>query len=711
MSYRIYIIALVLCASLLAPSFVMAEKLTFPRLANPYYTDVISESEARELAKWDVLVLGFEIPVTSPSAFKLIKQLNPNIILLGYSNSILKNGMAPTTEPSITRYYGTKDEWLLRSPEGATMGYWPGTKVVNPTDYVPQVGGKRWNDFLPEFTISTIKKDPLWNGVFFDDAMHDIAWLNNSNIDINGDGAKDSWIYVDDVWRGSMTTMFGRARLLAGPATIFVTNSSNTYGVHTNGRLFESYFEDKSNWVNHTQAIQDAIRNGGYQPRYVMVNSNTANTGDWQNWQKFRYAYTSSLMTDAYFSYNFGDQWHQQLWWYDEYDADLGAALEVTHVLTGGQGSSLGVWRRDFENGIALVNTTGVTQTVSLHEEFWKIAGKQDKVHNDGSLITTVSLSPYDGIVLTRTVTKPVPAPAPQPKPQPKPQPSPAPAPLPLAAAIPHHAVLAGNAAEIRSAVDGNLVGNTVLQDPALSTGQYGLIDDLDGDGMNEKVVYDRGVLTAWHGQVQVWEMRPYDAVWSGRVNMASGDIDGDRKREIVLVAGKGGGPHVRIVGYDGILRGQGFFAGDPVRRGGASLALADVGSDGIAEIIIGSGGGITSRVTFYNSQGVLISEFVPYGPSYLGGVNVAAGDLNGDSVIEIIASPAGSGENAVKIYNAQGSLMRQFNIDIQKPEEGVRVLWWNVPPYTYIPEQFLIDRGQLSNIAPDRPILQYLGR
>jgi hypothetical protein len=68
------------------------------------------------------------------------------------------------------------------------------------------------------------------------------------------------------------------------------------------------------------------------------------------------------------------------------------------------------VWRRDFDNGIVLVNPKGNgPQTVSLGGSFVKIKGKQDPTTNDGQTVTTVTLKDRDGIVLLRAtpVTRP----------------------------------------------------------------------------------------------------------------------------------------------------------------------------------------------------------------------------------------------------------------------------------------------------------------
>ena len=63
---------------------------------------------------------------------------------------------------------------------------------------------------------------------------------------------------------------------------------------------------------------------------------------------------------------------------------------------------SANVFRRDFENGIALANATPLSKTIALDGEFLKINGMQDPAVNDGTVVTELTLGPYDGILLVR---------------------------------------------------------------------------------------------------------------------------------------------------------------------------------------------------------------------------------------------------------------------------------------------------------------------
>jgi hypothetical protein len=60
------------------------------------------------------------------------------------------------------------------------------------------------------------------------------------------------------------------------------------------------------------------------------------------------------------------------------------------------------VYRRDFDNGIVIVNTTDTTVTVPLERTYTRLKGTQDPVVNDGSPVTSVTIAGRDARVLLR---------------------------------------------------------------------------------------------------------------------------------------------------------------------------------------------------------------------------------------------------------------------------------------------------------------------
>lgn len=138
------------------------------------------------------------------------------------------------------------------------------------------------------------------------------------------------------------------------------------------------------------------------------------------------------------------------------------------------------------------------------------------------------------------------------------------------------------------------------------------------------------------------FEIFAYDGGFRGGVRVASGDITGDRVPDLVTAAGPGGGPHIKI--YDGATQRviREFFAYDPSFRGGVYVAAADVNGDGIGDVITGAGAGGGPHIKVFSGRtGVLLSEFFAFNSDYGGGVTVAAADLDGDNIAEIVAGTA----------------------------------------------------------------------
>src|SRR5262245_15940974 len=84
----------------------------------------------------------------------------------------------------------------------------------------------------------------------------------------------------------------------------------------------------------------------------------------------------------------------------------------------------------------------------------------------------------------------------------------------------------------------------------------------------------------------------PYGSNFTGGARVATGDVTGDGIDDIVIATGPGGGPELKV--YDGATGNvvRDFFAYEPSFRGGVNVAAGDVNSDGKADIVTGTGTG-----------------------------------------------------------------------------------------------------------------------
>jgi hypothetical protein len=154
----------------------------------------------------------------------------------------------------------------------------------------------------------------------------------------------------------------------------------------------------------------------------------------------------------------------------------------------------------------------------------------------------------------------------------------------------------------------------------------------------------------------QPGESLPFGAYATNSVSMAAADFDGDKKKnEYVVGAGAGGAPTVRIFNSDDTVRSWGFSAYAENYTGGVNVASGDVDGDGVDEIITGTNPGSTTHVRVFKQDGTPIGGFFAY-DGYYTGVNVAAADLDNDGKAEIITGTGAGSSTHVKAFRLDGS-------------------------------------------------------
>jgi hypothetical protein len=205
--------------------------------------------------------------------------------------------------------------------------------------------------------------------------------------------------------------------------------------------------------------------------------------------------------------------------------------------------------------------------------------------------------------------------------------------------------------------------------DPAFTGGVRVATGDVNGDGIMD-IVTAPGPgggpdVRVWDGSTGklLREFMAYDPNFTGGVSVAVGDVNGDGYADIITGAGLGGGPNVKIFsGKDGTQL-QSYFAYDPSFRGGVNVAAGDVNGDGRADVITGAGPGGGPQVNvFSGAGGSLLQSFMAFNPAFSGGVNVAGGDVNGDGFADIITGAGAGGGPQVTVFNGtDGTVLSSF--------------------------------------------------
>jgi hypothetical protein len=126
----------------------------------------------------------------------------------------------------------------------------------------------------------------------------------------------------------------------------------------------------------------------------------------------------------------------------------------------------------------------------------------------------------------------------------------------------------------------------------------------------------------------------------------------------IITGTGSGGGPHVRVL--DGIAGASlaEFFPYDPAFAGGVHVAAGDVTGDGVADLVTAPGPGGGPHVQVFDGAALrtgsveVTYSFFAYDPSFTGGVFVAAADVNGDGRADLITSVGPGGGPHVRVFD-----------------------------------------------------------
>jgi len=417
-------------------------KLFYQNQDNYPSTDALTQS-----AYWDILTFSNELTRSDwgylgPSGS--IRSKNPNAVIL---TVISAQEFFPWDDTASGKDFVSrlKPEWIMRDTSGNPF---PSFCCYNSRWSIMMNLSTDVSTFIPDYMNETEMKTGLFDGIFYD-GTNEVWWQAQpaSNrpggpIDINNDGKADTTAQLNTAMDTGLQKLLGETRrvfpsgsLITGntgwDGSLLLDKNSKTDTILANllnGRMIEGFLNWNAqgiDWLKSMRAYY-LMQQVSVEPRIPLIMAYC--TG--KDYDHLRYTLASSLMFDGYFTCTNSQETgaaYTANWWYDEYSIDLATGKAVQSLNAKGylglpvteaynvndQSETLATlltnndpkaeqlaWRRDFQNGIVLVNPSDSSRTIELNGTYRKILGILDPKFNDGSQVTKITLPPQSGIIL-----------------------------------------------------------------------------------------------------------------------------------------------------------------------------------------------------------------------------------------------------------------------------------------------------------------------
>jgi len=369
---------------------------------------------------------------TYTSAPAAVKAINPNIKLVPYTNIMeLESGVGSSGSPYSPIFNAaTTMNWFLRTA-------WPAGSItdadgnaqdgLNQTTFTVAGTGAYagFANYLAwrAFWSGANEYGTNWDGLYMDNCFS----KPRVTADYNQSGSGQTAAAATANWQAGYAAYIPLIRAKLPANSLVFANAADWEVVSispTYNRLWDS------GAMESIVGGGGSLENSGWSAMMnlystTMVNCRTPNysifmqDGSVTNYAGMRYGLCSCLLDNAYY-YHTNNGNYDTVETYDELSFNLGAQIAGPNSSATGTYSNSGlsvwtqgVWRRDFVNGIILLNPRGNgSQTVTLETTYYTLRGVQDPVVNNHSPVTSVTLPDTNvagtggsGIFLSRTAT------------------------------------------------------------------------------------------------------------------------------------------------------------------------------------------------------------------------------------------------------------------------------------------------------------------
>lgn len=372
----------------------------------------------RELASKDLMILsvwpgwGSGRNITMNTVATRIKAINPSTKIFLYTLSESLRTPVDAAWKPLGDQVAANRWWLYQSTFGGTIvpsSFGNGHMSLNMSSQSRRnSSGQNFAQWYGAWLAAQFgTPNPAVDGFFMDN----VYWAPRVDGDWNGDGSIDSrnnntvraWVRQGAVQQ--VQTMKSRM-----PGKMFLANAADwgladavitEYNGQFNGAVYEHMLgrpnseETWGGWNAMMRAYRK-IMAATASPKYVICMQG----GSVTDYQAARYGIASCSMDNGYHMFSNNSDWLHDVVHFDEYDAKLGEPTQSPPT----SAWQSGVYRREFQNGIVLVNPKGNgSRTVNLGGTFVKLSGRQAPGVNNGATVTSVTLADRDGLILMRS--------------------------------------------------------------------------------------------------------------------------------------------------------------------------------------------------------------------------------------------------------------------------------------------------------------------
>jgi hypothetical protein len=346
-----------------------------PRLINYLHRHDILENSGishleERVAQWDVIILNPDHHLSLDE----IREMNPDIIILVWASLRYPH-------PSLSLHRGYRPSWNSKTVDGETLRFRDGNPITNlyaeDYAYVYHV-----LDYLEE-------RHQLYDGV-----LYDCLWVgphrgaDGAGADINEDGILDNrdldaYLSAGLLLLRETQDRFPEWLITGNPGIPWPPGA--VYYQYANGNMRENALGDQfgdPSW-NFMWWQYNTVEQESQEPTYHFINVDLRAYGRSYGQAASMYSLTqddlrrmrlglvgSMLLDSGYFGFDRGDAGHGDLWWFDEYDADLGDALGSYSENLYGPGT----FSREFEKGLVILNNSDQAVEVQFDENYFDVS-------------------------------------------------------------------------------------------------------------------------------------------------------------------------------------------------------------------------------------------------------------------------------------------------------------------------------------------------